>query len=226
MQTPPNIVKTPSYLATFQLINLTLKEVLKNKIKSHPISSHPNSSQKVMALHLSSLRIWKLLSYDPNSPFLFHVLNHYLIKKKKKSTNPHTIDFGQTKKGYRHLICQDSKKIIWPSRFYWSFQTIQSPWAAKWKVWSEKQGKHVPGVVAHMLGPLLDLGAQGIRAAGQVRGSCFPTRLWGSCVQMRGCTGWHLFLLAPWSCFRSYVACSGSGHMYKIKKSLRDGHLS
>lgn len=51
MQNTPNIVKTPSYLATFQLINLTLKEVLKNKIKNHPISSHPNSLQKVMPLH-------------------------------------------------------------------------------------------------------------------------------------------------------------------------------
>lgn len=97
MQNPPNIVKTPSYLATFQLINLTLKEVLKNKIKSHPISSHPNFSQKVMALHLSSLRIWKLLSYDPNSPFLFHVLNHYLIKKKKKQTPTQLISVRQRK---------------------------------------------------------------------------------------------------------------------------------
>lgn len=91
MQNPSNIVKTPSYLATFQLINLTLKEVLKNKIKSHPISGRPNSSQKVMALHLSSLRIWKLLSYDPNSLFYSTFLITTWLKKEKAQNHTQLI---------------------------------------------------------------------------------------------------------------------------------------
>lgn len=53
-------------------------------------------------------------------------------------------------------------------------QTIENSWVAKPKVWSEKEEEHVPRGVVHTLGSVLDPGAQGIKAAMQVNGSCFP----------------------------------------------------
>lgn len=51
---PISIIKTPSYLATFQLINLTLKKVLKNKIKSIQFLAILIPHKKIMASHLHS----------------------------------------------------------------------------------------------------------------------------------------------------------------------------
>lgn len=57
---PISIIKTPSYLATFQLINLTLKKVLKKKIKSIQFLAILIPHKKIMASHLSSLSMWPL----------------------------------------------------------------------------------------------------------------------------------------------------------------------
>lgn len=106
-------------------------------------------------------------------PFLFLILNHYLIKK--KNYKPMWLIPVTQRKNTGIEFVEMKKKIVWPSR--WISQTAENSWAPKSKVWSEKQEEHVPRGVVHMLRSTLNLGAEGIQVAMQVHGSCFPTWL-------------------------------------------------